>query len=79
MRSNIDGAIGRCTEISIEIQGHNTSLCIVHVQCQTEADRSAQQIRADLAQATQTRLSQELNATPLVDVIVLEAPGISSF
>ncbi|NJL21894.1 MAG: DUF389 domain-containing protein [Leptolyngbyaceae cyanobacterium SM1_3_5] len=58
------------------IQGQNTLLCVVYVQRQPEADRSPEQIRADLTQAIQTQLAPEFNATPLVDVIVLEAPGV---
>lgn len=56
------------------IQGQNTLLCVVYVQRRTEATRSAEQIRADLTQSIQSRLLKDFNATPLVDVIVLEAP-----
>jgi len=59
-------------------QGQNTLLCVVYVQRRTEATRSAEQIRADLTQAIQSRLLQDINATPLVDVIVLEAPDAKS-
>ena len=60
------------------IQGQNTLLCVVYVQRLTEATRSAEQIRADLTQSIQSRLLQDFNATPLVDVIVLEAPDAKS-
>jgi len=60
------------------IQGQNTLLCVVYVQRQSQATRSAEQIRADLTQAIQSRLSQDFNATPFVDVIVLEAPDAKS-
>ncbi|MFE1748008.1 DUF389 domain-containing protein [Coleofasciculus sp. H7-2] len=60
------------------IQGQNTLLCVVYVQRQTEATRSAEQIRADLTQSLQSRLLKDFNATPLVDVIVLEAPDAKS-
>lgn len=60
------------------IQGQNTLLCVVYVQRQSEATRSAEQIRADLTQAIQSRLLKDFNATPLVDVIVLEAPDAKS-
>ena len=60
------------------IQGQNTLLCVVYVQRQSQATRSAEQIRADLTQAIQSRLSQDFNATPFVDVIVLEAPEAKS-
>ncbi len=60
------------------IQGQNTLLCVVYVQRQTEATRSAEQIRADLTQSIQSRLLKDFNATPLVDVIVLEAPDAKS-
>jgi len=56
----------------------NTLLCVVYVQRQSQATRSAEQIRADLTQAIQSRLLQDFNATPLVDVIVLEAPDTKS-
>jgi len=56
------------------IQEQNTLLCVVYVQRRPEATRSAEQIRADLTQAIQSRLLKDFNATPLVDVIVLEAP-----
>ncbi|MBD2093493.1 DUF389 domain-containing protein [Microcoleus sp. FACHB-1515] len=57
------------------IQGQNTLLCVVYVQRQPEAMQTAEQIRADLTQAIQSRLlNQDFNATPLVDVIVLETP-----
>jgi len=56
------------------IQEQNTLLCVVYVQRRPEATRSAEQIRADLTQAIQTRLQKNFNATLLVDVIVLEAP-----
>jgi len=59
-------------------QGQNTLLCVVYVQRRTEATRSAEQIRADLTQAIQSRLLQDINATPLVDVIVLEVPDAKS-
>lgn len=58
------------------IQGQNTLLCVVYVQRQSEATQSAEQIRADLTQAIQTRLAQGFNATPLVDVIVLKIPAV---
>lgn len=58
------------------IQGQNTLLCVVYVQRQSEATQSAEQIRADLTQAIQTRLAPGFNATPLVDVIVLETPAV---
>jgi uncharacterized hydrophobic protein (TIGR00271 family) len=61
-----------------DIQGKNTLLCVVYVQRQTEATRSAEQIRADLTQSIQSRLLQDFKATPLVDVIVLEAPDAKS-
>jgi len=60
------------------IQGQNTLLCVVYVQRRTEATRSAEQIRADLTQSIQSRLLQDINATPFVDVIVLEAPDAKS-
>ena len=61
------------------IQGQNTLLCVVYVQRQSKATQSNEQIRANLTQAIQTRLStQGFNATPLVDVIVLEAPAVKS-
>jgi len=59
-------------------QGQNTLLCVVYVQRQSQATRSAEQIRADLTQAIQSRLLQDFNAIPLVDVIVLEAPDAKS-
>ena len=60
------------------IQGQNTLLCVVYVQRQSQSTRSAEQIRADLTQAIQSRLLQDFNAIPLVDVIVLEAPDAKS-
>ena len=60
------------------IQGQNTLLCVVYVQRQSEATQSAEQIRADLTQAIQSRLLQDFNTTPLVDVIVLVAPDAKS-
>ncbi len=60
------------------IQGQNTLLCVVYVQRQSEATQSAEQIRADLTQAIQSRLLKDFNTTPLVDVIVLEAPDAKS-
>jgi len=59
-------------------QGQNTLLCVVYVQRQSQSTRSAEQIRADLTQAIQSRLLQDFNAIPLVDVIVLEAPDAKS-
>ncbi len=60
------------------IQGQNTLLCVVYVQRQPQATRSDEQIRADLTQAIQSRLLEDINATPIVDVIVLEAPDAKS-
>jgi len=60
------------------IQEQNTLLCVVYVQRRPEATRSAEQIRADLTQAIQNHLLKDFNATPLVDVIVLEAPDAKS-
>jgi len=60
------------------IQEQNTLLCVVYVQRRPEATRSAEQIRADLTQAIQSRLLKDFNATPFVDVIVLEAPDAKS-
>ncbi|WP_373536456.1 DUF389 domain-containing protein [Microcoleus sp.] len=57
--------------------GDDILLCQVYVQRQPQVTRSAQQIRADLTKAIQTRLLKEdFKATPLVDVTVLEAPPI---
>lgn len=61
------------------IQGQNTLLSVVYVQRQSEATQSAEQIHAELTQAIQTRLlKQGFNATPLVNVIVLETPAAKS-
>lgn len=57
-----------------EIEGQNSLLCTAYVQRQPQTTRSSEQIRTELTQAIQTQLQQEFNATPLVDVIVLEAP-----
>jgi|GEM_PF-2879375 len=48
------------------------------MQQQSQATRSAEQIRADLTQAIQSRLSQDFNGKPFVDVIVLEVPDAKS-
>lgn len=60
-----------------DIPGQETLLCVVYVQRQPNITRSAEQIRADLTQAIQTRLlEQGFKVTPLVDVTVLETPAI---
>ena len=58
-----------------DIAGQNTLLCVVYVQRQADAGRSAEAIRSELTQAIQTRLlDQGFDVTPLVDVSVLEPP-----
>jgi uncharacterized hydrophobic protein (TIGR00271 family) len=62
-----------------DIQGQNTLLCVVYVQRQPNDTRSDENIRTELTQAIQTRLvKQGFNVTPLVDVIVLDAPAAKS-
>jgi uncharacterized hydrophobic protein (TIGR00271 family) len=58
-----------------DISGQNTLLCVVYVQRQADADRSAEAIRSELTQTIQTHLlNQGFDVTPLVDVSVLEPP-----
>jgi uncharacterized membrane protein len=57
------------------IEGQNTLLCVVYVQRNSDVSVTAQEIRTAIARAIQTTLlEQEFNVTPLVDIIVLEAP-----
>jgi uncharacterized membrane protein len=59
------------------IKGQNTLLGTVYVQRKAGVTESAQQIRDRLTKDIQTNLlEQGFNATPLVDVSVLEAPNI---
>ncbi len=54
------------------IPGQDTLLSVVYVQ-RKSATQSAEQIRDDLTQTIQTRLSQaDFNVTPLVDIILLD-------
>lgn len=58
------------------IAGQDTLLCLVYVQRQPEMKESAEEIRDRLTQSIQTQLlKQDFNATPLVDVNVLETPA----
>jgi uncharacterized hydrophobic protein (TIGR00271 family) len=59
-----------------EVQGQNTLLGVVYVQRQPGVTASSQEIRTSLTRAIQKRLlEQGFNATPLIDVNVLEAPN----
>lgn len=59
-----------------QIEGQNTLLGMVYVQPRAGVTASAAQIRQSLTQAIQTRLLAEgFNATPLIDVSVLEPPS----
>jgi uncharacterized hydrophobic protein (TIGR00341 family) len=58
------------------IQGQNTLLSVVYVQRKPEVTASNEEIRSRLTQAIQTHLlKQGFNATPLVDVNLLETPA----
>lgn len=57
------------------IPGQNTLLVTIYVQPQEGISASSQEIRQTLTQVIQTNLLQEYNATPLVDVTVLEPPN----
>ncbi|MEC4896165.1 MAG: DUF389 domain-containing protein [Oscillatoria sp. PMC 1051.18] len=57
------------------IPGQNTLLVTIYVQPQEGISASSQEIRQTLTQVIQTNLFQEYNATPLVDVTVLEPPN----
>jgi len=56
------------------IPGQNTLLSVVYVQRSPDNPASAEEIRSQLTQVIQDRLSEEYNVTPLVDVNVLEPP-----
>ncbi|MBE9201628.1 MULTISPECIES: TIGR00341 family protein [unclassified Nodularia (in: cyanobacteria)] len=57
------------------IAGQNTLLCVIYVQRQPQITASSEEIRDRLTQSIQTQLlKQNFNATPLVDVNVLETP-----
>jgi uncharacterized membrane protein len=57
------------------IKGQNTLLGVVYVQRQAGVTQSAEAIRDRLTRAIQTHLlEQGFNATPLIDVSVLEPP-----
>ncbi|MEC4812743.1 MAG: DUF389 domain-containing protein [Scytonema sp. PMC 1069.18] len=57
------------------IKGQNTLLSTVYVQRRAGVSASSEEIRSLLTQAIQTRLQQQnFNATPLVDVSVLDPP-----
>jgi hypothetical protein len=58
------------------LQGQNTLLGVVYVQRQSGVNASSEEIRTSLTRKIQTRLlEQGFNATPLIDVSVLEAPN----
>ena len=57
------------------ISGQNTLLCVVYVQRRSETDATAPEIRDRLTREIQNHLRQQrLNATPLVDISVLDQP-----
>ncbi|HMQ51859.1 MAG TPA: DUF389 domain-containing protein [Anaerolineae bacterium] len=57
------------------IEGQNTLLIVVYVQRNADVAMPAADIRAHLTEAIQSRLLEaEFEVTPLVEVIVLEAP-----
>ncbi len=57
------------------LQGQNTQLGVVYVQRQSGVNASSEEIRTSLTRKIQTHLlEQGFNATPLIDVSVLEAP-----
>lgn len=61
----------------IKLQDKNTLLTVVYVQRNPEVTASTEAIQMQLTQAIQTHLlQQELNATPLVQVNVLELPEV---
>ncbi|MGK7870514.1 DUF389 domain-containing protein [Falsiroseomonas sp. E2-1-a20] len=55
-----------------DIQGKDTLLAVVHVQADAAAAVSQDTIRRDLSRVIRDRLGQGFNATPLVDLTVLE-------
>ncbi len=59
------------------IPGQNSLLSVVYVQRKANLEQSSEQIRAELTQAIQARLTQQ-GITPLVDINVLAAPEQAS-
>ncbi len=61
-----------------DIKGQNTLLGVVYVQRQAGVNLSSERIRTQLTSAIQNHLINEgFNATPLIDVSVLDAPNHS--
>ncbi len=57
-----------------DIKGQNTLLGTVYVQRQAGGTISSEEIRSRITRAIQTRLQQQGNVTPLIDVSVLDPP-----
>ncbi len=57
-----------------DIKGQNTLLGSVYVQRPIGATLSSEEIRSRVTRAIQTRLQQQGNVTPLIDVSVLDPP-----